>query len=49
MERPPPDELIEKVTAFEIAPPGLATVTLALPALAIRFEATCADNCVALT
>ena len=32
--------LIVKVTALEIAPPGLTTVTLAVPGLAIRLAAT---------
>jgi hypothetical protein len=39
--------LIANVVAVEFVPPGLDTVTLALPALAIRLAGTDADNCAA--
>lgn len=39
--------LIVKANAFEIVPPGFVTVTLALPAVAIRPAETEAVNCVA--
>ena len=41
--------LILNVSAFEAALPGFTTVTLALPAFAIRPPGTAAVNCVALT
>jgi hypothetical protein len=41
--------LIVKPTALEADPPGLVTLTLALPAAAIRLAATDAVSCVALT
>jgi hypothetical protein len=40
---------IVNVTAFDVAPPGFATVTLAVPDEAIRLAGTEAVNCVALT
>ena len=41
--------VIVKVAALEAALPGLTTVTLALPGLAIKLAGTAALNCVALT
>jgi hypothetical protein len=50
IERPlPPEEVIVNVSAFDIEPPGFATVMLTPPAFVIRFAATVAVNCVAVT
>ena len=38
-----------KDSELEVTLPGLTTVTLALPGLAIKFAGTAAVNCVALT
>ena len=42
-------ELIWKDSELEVTLPGLTTVTVALPAVAIKFAGTAAVNCVALT
>jgi len=41
--------LMGKLTAFEAVPPGLVTLTVALPVAAIRLAGTEAVNCVPLT
>ena len=40
-----PEVVMLIVRALETAPPGLTTVTLAVPALAIKFCGTVALNC----
>jgi hypothetical protein len=41
--------LMVKLTLLETPPPGLATVTAAVPALEIELATTVVVNCVALT
>jgi hypothetical protein len=44
-----PAELIANSSGFDAAPPGLATVTVALPTAAIRAADTEAVNCFPFT